>query len=193
MSNNKIGPWEYYPSILELLKEKVLIEEDVNKLLRLKTELARKNGGAGDFAGLRGSQEQDYRDLLIQIGGRLNKTIRQTEALGEAEDKQYETAKSLMSALKNLEANIVTFKEDAQLVKVSRRGATAEALDNSVISANSAFLEIVLMMTGLIFLLILCATTGLTKDATTVELLFAVGVLLVIAYFLYDYFSSPTG
>ena len=190
MSNNKIGPWEYYPSILELLKEKVLIEEDVNRLLRMKSELAAKRG---NNLGLQGSQEEDYKALLIQIGGRLNKTIQQTEAIGAAEDKQYETAKSLMAALKNLEANIATFKEDAQVVKVSPRGATAEALDNSVLSANSAFLEVVLMLTGLIFLMILCATTGLTKEATTVELVFAIGVLLVIAYFLYDYYFTPAG
>lgn len=190
MSNNKIGPWEYYPSILELLKEKVLIEEDVNRLLRMKTELSAKKG---DKLGLKGSQEQDYKDLLIQIGGRLDKTMKQTEVIGEAEDQQYETAKSLMSALKNLEANIVTFKEDAQVVKVSPRGATAEALDNSVISANSAFLEVILMLTGLIFLMILCATTGLTKEATTIELVFGIGVLLVIAYLLYDYFLTPAG
>lgn len=190
MSDNKIGPWEYYPSILELLKEKVLIEEDVNRLLRMKTELAAKRGNQ---PGLQGSQEQDYKDLLVQIGGRLDKTIRQTEAIGEAEDKQYETAQSLMSALKNLEANIKSFKEDQEVVKASPRGATAEALDNSVISANSAFLEVVLMLTGLIFLLILCATTGLTKEATTVEWVFGIGVLLVIAYYLYDYFWTPAG
>ena len=73
----------------------------------MKSELA---GKRGNNLGLQGSQEEDYKDLLIQLGGRLNKTIKQTEAIGAAEDKQYETAKSLMAALKNLEANIATFK-----------------------------------------------------------------------------------
>ena len=190
MPNDKIGAWEYYPSILALLKEKELIEEDVDKLQTITRGLAIKNGSSG---GLGGGQGKEYEELLLQIRSRLSSAMQQTAAIGEAEDKQYATAKSLMKALKNLEANIAVFKEQQEAVGASRRGATAEALDNSALSANSAYLEVVLMLTGLIFLIILCASAGLTKDATTIELVFVVGVLVGIAYLLYDYFLTPAG
>lgn len=174
MSRNQIGPTGYYPTIVNLLEQKDLIENDVQQLIRLKPDLD------GDE-----NKSSEFLNLLSKVRGDLGKAIDSAAAVGREEGKQYETGKALMVTLKSLEAELAGLSKNAP-------AKSAEGLDNSVLTANSAFLEVILVLAGLVFLLILCSTTALSKDVTVAEILFGICIMCVVAYYIYTYLFFNT-
>ena len=174
MSRNQIGPTGYYPSIVNLLEKKDLIENDVQDLISLKPELD------GD-----GNKSAQFKKLLSKVRIDLDEAIESAGIVGQAEGKQYETGKALMVTLKSLEAELAGLSKDEP-------DEGTEGLENSVLTANSAFLEVILVLAGLVFLLILCSTTALSKEITVVEILFGLCLLCVVAYYIYTYLFFNT-